>query len=73
VFKNCVFDRFGFNLPKTTIESTPAKAVVNFNQWHFEPTSTDWTNTETGELLTGYSPPFQLENLLKDRIDIERE
>jgi hypothetical protein len=57
-----VFDRCGFNLPKKEIERTPARAVINCQEWTFEPTSRDWTNTKTGESLTGYSPPFQLEN-----------
>ncbi len=67
-----VFDRFGFNLNKPEIERTSAQAVVNFRVWKFEPTSTDWTNTQTGEKLTGFTPSFQLEHILNNRIDKDK-
>ncbi|KJF41658.1 protein rep [Draconibacterium sediminis] len=65
-----IFDRFGFNLPKhTTNRST--KIVTNFEGWTFPKDSYDWVNDETGEVLTGYLPPIQLNFLLTECIDLK--
>jgi hypothetical protein len=65
-----IFDRFGFNLPKQPERKSITKLVVDFENWTFPKDSSDWVNDETGEALTGYSPPLQLSYLLNECIDI---
>ena len=52
---------------------TGAKIVVDFDQWTYNLKQHDWINKQTGETLTNYTPPHDLLDVLKNRIDTERE
>ena len=64
-----IFDRFGFNLPPKTVKPPQYSLTSNFIDWEFVPKATDWVNKETGETLSGYSMPPELEFLLSFGID----
>jgi plasmid rolling circle replication initiator protein Rep len=69
-----IFERFGFNLPKSEPkEIKQAKVTTDFEEWHFAPQYFDWLNTESELVLTGYSPSNELLNLLENNIDICKE
>jgi len=65
-----IFDRFGFNLP---MECKPkhyhATLLENFKEWEFNAKTNDWNNTSTGEALTLYNIPSNLQALLENNID----
>lgn len=63
-----IFERFGFNLPITINDSNTA-IVKLFDEWIFDLSCFDWVNTNTGELLTNYNPPFELTFLLDNCIE----
>lgn len=65
-----IFDRFGFNLPKSNKEHIPQKLITNFEEFTFFSTSSDWINKQTGECLTGYLQPMELSYLLNECINI---
>lgn len=66
-----LFDRFGFNSsPQPTRENT-TRLTMNGIKWTFEKNATDWINPDTGEYLTGYKPPFELEFMLNERINVD--
>ena len=67
-----IFERFGFNLPRTSKEVNQ-QVTTEYDKWLFNSNVSDWTNTETGEMLTGYTPTHQLTELLDNRIDKELE
>ena len=48
-----IFDRFGFNLPKTAARETTQKLINNYDEYIFSSDATDWVNQTTGECLTG--------------------
>ncbi len=66
-----IFDRFGFNVEKeekvTTIAPQP---VTDYKQWEFNPKLSDWQNIDTDEVLTGYTPKYQLTAILSNCIDL---
>jgi len=65
-----LFDRFGFNLPKSAHrKKTKPTFLQNYEEVAFDNVANDWVNHETGELLTGYVPTSQLEFLLNQHID----
>ncbi len=66
-----IFDRFGFNLPKTNKKSIPQKLITNFDEFTFSSTSSDWINKKTGECLTGYLQPIELSYLLNECINTD--
>ena len=67
-----LFDRFGFNLPKSSTNKTSKiQSLDNFEEWTFDMRTHDWLNKETGELLTGYVISNELDYLLKLNIDRE--
>ncbi|WP_430412861.1 protein rep [Kordia sp.] len=66
-----IFDRFGFNLPPQETKEANVRTVENYKIWQFAPNATDWINTDTGECLTGYSMPIDLQYLLSECIDTE--
>ncbi len=67
-----LFDRFGFNLPKSAARAKlPPTLVQECEEWHFSQSQNDWLNEETGELMSGFIPPFQLLYLLNDYIDTD--
>ncbi|NDI99431.1 protein rep [Flavobacterium sp. LaA7.5] len=66
-----IFDRFGFNTEKkAVIEITEPQPVTDYKQWEFNPKLSDWQNTDTDEILTGYTPKHQLTAILSNCIDL---
>ena len=61
----------GFNLPKQPKKENKSKHVTNYQEWIFDHNKSDWYNTNTGERLTGYVTPFELDYLLNECIDIK--
>ncbi|MBK9504753.1 MAG: protein rep [Bacteroidetes bacterium] len=69
-----LFDRFGFNLPtKKTKPASKITCVTDHKNWEFDPAVADWVNKNSGDRLTGYLPPAELVDILKDGIDTELE
>lgn len=66
-----IFERFGFNLPKSLPQKVNPKLVVDFETWIFPSNAADWINPNTGETLTGYLPPLELSYLLNECINKE--
>ncbi len=67
-----LFNSFGFNLPPQGKQKIAASLWTNdFEEWTFDPQLHDWVNVNSGEFLTGYSCPTDLEYLLKHNIDTE--
>lgn len=67
-----LFDRFGFNLPPQPKHGVQLPTFLErYDEWVFEPSLSDWHNLETGELLTGYIPPPQLQWILAQSIDTD--
>lgn len=67
-----IFERFGFNLPKSP-KSSKIKAVSEgqCQDWIFAIEVFDWVNTKTGEGLTEYAPTAQLYWLLHENINTD--
>ena len=69
-----LFDRFGFDLPKSfTKHKSKVSFYSNFEEWEYIPQTHDWINPNTGELLTGYIPNPNLQYLLNNAVNIELE
>ena len=67
-----IFERFGFNIPKEqATKKIPAKLLSSFNEWQYNPKSSDWENIKTGELLTGFVIPSHLQALLENNINLD--
>jgi len=67
-----IFDRFGFNAPKTLKEKIPlAKLLSDYREWEYDPKNSDWIDTITGEVLTDYKMPSNLQAILENNINIE--
>lgn len=64
-----LFERFGFDLPKQNKVSPKYSEAATCEKWVYSSASSDWINPITGELLTGYSMPNELQYLLSDCID----
>ncbi len=65
-----IFDRFGFNCHKKIKKERPkAKLLSNFKEWEFDPSSADWVNNRSDEVLTGYELSTQLETMLECNIN----
>ncbi len=65
-----IFDRFGFNLPKSEIKQSPnSKLLSNFKEWEYDPKVADWINTSTAEVLTGYKAPSHLKAILEHNLN----
>ncbi|MDD7886126.1 protein rep [Flavivirga sp. 57AJ16] len=65
-----IFDRFGFNLPKSlNTEEIPAKLLSDYNEWEYDIASADWINILTGEKLCGYELPPYLNAVLENNIN----
>lgn len=67
-----IFERFGFNLPKSE-KSSNSKIVKEYHQWMFEPSVFDWINPNCDRSLSGYIPSIELVNLLTYRINTKTE
>ncbi len=69
-----IFDRFGFNLPKThQKERKGARAVTGHSEWVFMAKYHDWLNIENELTLSGYIPDAKLAYMLKNYIDVQTE
>lgn len=68
-----LFDRFGFNLPKTVTTPTPARIITDYTEWFFAPQYHDWLQSDSEQSLSNYTLPAELEDLLKNHIDKETE
>ena len=65
-----LFDRFGFDLPKTTLKpETKNQLANNYESWFYDPRQYDWVNSENDEVLTEYELTSQLEFLLGNNIN----
>lgn len=65
-----LFERFGFDLPKSGNSNTPPKRMENPQEWEYDAKQNDWINTKTGNNLTGYSPNHFLTILLGNNVDV---
>ena len=65
-----LFERFGFNLPKS-IEPAAKNITIlpDYEQWEFERKKTDWINIRNNDAYSGYKPPTELKELFEKRID----
>jgi hypothetical protein len=69
-----VFERFGFNLPKTNKPKGGKRTTVTeYEELIFDGTQFDWVNPATGEIFTGYIPEPQLIEILENNIDTEAQ
>ena len=65
-----IFDRFGFNLPKTAVQKEGKSKVLNeHEEWVFDLKQNDWINPDIDEMLAGFIPTNELLNLLQNHID----
>jgi hypothetical protein len=64
-----IFDRFGFNLELDNSHKTEQKFITDYKRWNYDSKSNDWVSEETGEALTGYLQPTDLEYLLNNCIN----
>ena len=65
-----IFDRFGFNLPKQTKKQKfSAKLLSSYQEWEYNPKTSDWENVANGECLSGYKVPSHLYAMLHNNID----
>ena len=65
-----IFDRFGFNLPKTPERPQPnLKVATKYERWTYEADRGNWINNYTKETLTNYVVPFELLEMLAFHID----
>ena len=67
-----IFERLGFNLPKSTRESK-STLFNQFDEWEFDPKQFDWLNIKNEATLSGYMPTNELLNLLTFNIDTTSE
>jgi len=66
-----IFDRFGFNLPKSQSKAVKKPQLVsNYNEWEYNSQICDWENTATGERFSGYEITPELQSVLDNNIDI---
>jgi len=66
-----IFDRFGFNLPERVKPIQESQVVDSIQEWCYSMKYTDWIQIEGEQVLTGYSPPDELMNILENKIDLE--
>ncbi len=66
-----IFDRCGFNA-ETSYKRKAGKSMPlkKYDQWDFDPAQSDWVNSESDEVLTGYMPPAELTVLLANNINL---
>jgi hypothetical protein len=69
-----LFDRFGFNLPKGVQKRpTISQSIFNYEVLDYDNTTFDWIGTDTNKPLIDYKVPGQLQYLLENHIDTNRE
>lgn len=66
-----IFERFGFDLPESDNSRPPLfSALHEYDEWVFDLHHSDWINPETEEVLAGYELPNDLNEILKNKLDI---
>lgn len=69
-----IFERFGFNRPKTEQAKPMGQRVVTeFNEWHFLGDYFDWQHGENELVLSGYQPSQSLKDLLFNNVNFSLE
>lgn len=68
-----LFERFGFNLPKSEYPQIPARVITDYDEWMFMSKYHDWIAIESEQVLSNYSLPTELAELLNSHIDRETE
>ena len=68
-----LFERFGFNAPKEKKAAQPARVVTDYDEWIFSPAYHDWLQTDSEQVLSNYTLPAELGDLLAHHIDQETE
>jgi len=69
-----IFDRFGFNLPKSRkIDEKVINILSVYQELNYNPKVFDWENTESEQILSGFEPSSELKSLLDHNIDTETE
>lgn len=73
-----IFDRFGFNTGQENNDLTEeplsnTKLVVDFKEFEFDATKSDWVSNSGDEVLSGYEMPIHLSSLLSTGIDITKK
>jgi len=67
-----IFDRFGFNLPKSEVKREAARVITEYQEWHYDMSKYGWVN-DKGERLINYTPGATLLWLLGERVDVQLE
>ena len=68
-----LFERFGFNAPKKKKTVQPARVVTDYDEWIFAPHYHDWMQTDSEQVLSNYTLPAELGDLLANHIDKQME
>ncbi|MBK6526238.1 MAG: protein rep [Crocinitomicaceae bacterium] len=69
-----IFERFGFNLGENKKKRKPkTSALTKFETWTFEAQTGNWINNKNGNSLSSYVIPHDLEDLLKNNINLDLE
>lgn len=68
-----LFERFGFNTPPSKDAAIPARAITDYTEWLFVPEYHDWIGADNEQVLSNYSLPPELAELLGNCIDKETE
>lgn len=68
-----IFERFGFNLPKTEKKVSETRLIADYKEWEFAPEVFDWISSEDCRRLSGYILPAELEELIFNRMDTESD
>lgn len=65
-----IFDRFGFDLPKLTIQkATKHQLLTKYDEWEYNSEISDWENVMTGERFSGYEISGSLQAILENNIN----
>ena len=68
-----LFGSFGFNLPRHLKEEPISRLSKSYESWEFNEHVHDWYDPISGRLLSEYTMPRELRNLLKNEVDSELE
>ena len=68
-----IFDRFGFNLPKSEKYEGKKTLLDKCKHWEFDTKLGDWENPDKAEVLSNYKPEPELCNMLENNIDTKSE
>ena len=68
-----IFERFGFNLPKTYPKEKVIKILHEYEEWFFDACVSNWVNSCSNELISDYTLSNELSNLLTYNINTNVE